>query len=307
VPERELIFPLVPTRRSARLDVAGLTSRRRGSGSEQAGSRPYNRGDAVRLIDWRASARLSTARASDEFVVRDRLADDAVRVLLAVDRSVSMMLFPAELPWLHKPDVVREAGRMILASATAAHALVGYAEHGPRGAALERPRRGSALAQQIERRLADPVETSPAGSLERVLELLTRSTPDVPPGTFVFVLSDFLRAPSQATWRRLLACGCDVIPIVIQDPLWEQSFPDVAGVTLPLVDPASGTLGLVRLRRGEVDARRTANELRLRALKDAFSALGVDPVTLASSDRVSIHAAFLSWARQRRAWTRRLR
>jgi hypothetical protein len=61
------------------------------------------------------------------------------------------------------------------------------------------------------------------------------------------------------------------------------------------------------LRRGEVDARRTANELRLRALKDAFSALGVDPVTLSSSDRVSIHAAFLSWARQRRAWTRRLR
>ena len=307
MPERELIFPLVPARRSARLDVAGLTSRRRGSGSEQAGSRPYNRGDAVRLIDWRASARLSTARASDEFVVRDRLADDAVRVLLAVDRSVSMMLFPAELPWLHKPDVVREAGRMILASATAAHALVGYAEHGPRGVALERPQRGSALPQQIERRLADPVETSPAGSLERVLELLTRSTPDVPPGTFVFVLSDFLRAPSQATWRRLLACGCDVIPIVIQDPLWEQSFPDVAGVTLPLVDPASGTLGLVRLRRGEVDARRTANELRLRALKDAFSALGVDPVTLSSSDRVSIHAAFLSWARQRRAWTRRLR
>jgi hypothetical protein len=102
-----------------------------------------------------------------------------------------------------------------------------------------------------------------------------------------------------------VASGWDVIPVIVQDPCWEQSFPDVAGTTLPVADPASGTLSLVRLRRKEAEARKRANELRLRALGDAFFALGVDSVTLSRPDRRSVHAAFLAWAEQRSAWTRR--
>ena len=67
-------------------------------GDEIASSRPYRRGDAIRLIDWAASARLSTARGSDEFVVRDHFAEDAVRVVVVADRSPSMALFPARCP-----------------------------------------------------------------------------------------------------------------------------------------------------------------------------------------------------------------
>ena len=35
----------------------------------------------------------------------------------------------------------------------------------------------------------------------------------------------------------MLAAGWDVVPVVVQDPVWERSFPDVGGVTLPLADP----------------------------------------------------------------------
>ena len=305
MPERELTFPLIPSRRSSRLEVAGRTSRRRGSGSEIASSRPYRPGDSMKLVDWRASARLSTARSRDEFVVRDRLAEDAVRVLLIVDRSPSMALFPAELPWLRKPEVVLETGRMILASASAAHALVGYAEHGPQGAKVEAPRRDRGLRRQIERRLLDGASAGSGASLEHALQLVSRPSLDVPPGTFAFILSDFLPPPGSATLRRLLATGWDVIPVIIQDPIWEQSFPDVDGVTLPLADPADGRTTLVRLRRSEAQARREANELRARQLRETCLTLGLDSVTLSHADRRAIHAAFMAWAEDRRLRTRR--
>ena len=96
----DLVFPLIPSRRGGALDVAGRSSRRRGSGDEVASSRPYRRGDPLRTIDWAASARLSTARGTDEFVVRDHFAEDAVRVVIVADRSRSMALFPSPLPWL---------------------------------------------------------------------------------------------------------------------------------------------------------------------------------------------------------------
>ena len=62
-------------------------------------------------IDWAASARLSTARGTDEFVVRDHFAEDAVRVVVVVDRSPSMALFPRWLPWLtSRPRCAWQAG-----------------------------------------------------------------------------------------------------------------------------------------------------------------------------------------------------
>src|SRR5215470_862609 len=116
-----LAFPLIPSRRGSGLEVAGRTSRRRGSGSDIASTRAYRRGDAVKLIDWAASARLSSARGADEFVVRDHYAEDAVRVAVIIDRSPSMALYPEALPWLHKPAAVRLAGAAIVESAVAAN------------------------------------------------------------------------------------------------------------------------------------------------------------------------------------------
>ena len=306
MPERELIFPLVQSRKSGGLEITGRTSRRRGSGSEIASSRHYQRGDTIKQVDWAASARLSTAHASDEFVVRDHFAEDAILVMVVVDRSPTIALFPRELPWLHKPEVVFEAGRMILASASAEHALIGYGESAARGLLLKHPRRNRALVALIHQRLRDDRPDGPHDSLDRTLEGLSSSSLDVPSGTFVFILSDFLPPPSPAAIRTALATGWDLIPVIIQDPIWERSFPDVAGVTLPLAYPVTGALSLVRLRSSEARARRGANELRAQTLRESFLALGIDSITLSRPDRSAIHRAFLGWAEGRSQWARRI-
>src|SRR6185312_5469067 len=100
-------FPLVPRRRLAGLPFGASLSLHRGRGADVAGSRPYRRGDPLATIDWRASARLSTARGDDEFVVRERFADEAPRVVVLCDRRPSMALYPPPLPWLDKPAAAR--------------------------------------------------------------------------------------------------------------------------------------------------------------------------------------------------------
>lgn len=304
-PAGDLVFPLIASRRSRSLEIAGRTSRRRGSGDEIAGSRPYRRGDPIRQVDWPASARLSTAHGRDEFVVRDHFAEDAVRVVVVVDRAPSMSLYPDSLPWLHKPAAVREAVGMIVASAVTAAGLIGFADVGAEEARLDRPRRDPAARRAMEGRLRTAVADGPADSLDRAFGLLLRhGAYAVPPGTFVFVLSDFLPAPEHGTLRSALAAGWDVVPVVLQDPRWERSFPDVSGVTVPLSDPVDRTLALVRLSRGEARERRHANESRVAALERTLSSLGLDAVTLTTHDRRAIHSAFLGWADRRSDPTR---
>ena len=102
-------FPLIPRRRVLGLPFGGLHSMSRGLGSDVAGSRPYKPGDDVDKIDWYASARLSLARGSEEFVVREHFADEAPRVVVLCDRRPSMSVFPDGWPWLSKPDALAAA------------------------------------------------------------------------------------------------------------------------------------------------------------------------------------------------------
>ena len=74
MPGGRLTFPLVPRRGVIGISFGTMRSLRRGTGTDIAGSRPYRPGDDMDAIDWAASARLSTARARDEFVVRERFA-----------------------------------------------------------------------------------------------------------------------------------------------------------------------------------------------------------------------------------------
>jgi hypothetical protein len=65
----------------------------------------------------------------------------------------------------------------------------------------------------------------------------------------VFVLSDFVPAAPDDVWLTAIANRWDLVPIVIQDPVWEQSFPDVSGIVVSLRDPATGRVRSVRLRK----------------------------------------------------------
>ena len=270
---------------------------RRGVGSDVAGSRPYVRGDNVDAIDWAASARASAARGSDEFIVREHFADDAPRVVIVVDRRPEMALSSPDVPWLRKHEALVTAAGLIADSVAEARGLCGYLDLAE-GAddPFWRPPSSSREPWSIrERHVQHPIYEAPEDNIERALEFLEGHRRSVPGGSFLIVLSDFLVMPSRPVWERVVEHRWDVVPVIVQDPLWEQSFPQVDGMMIPLCG-ADGRVRLVRLRRGESDERRRAHETRRESLLDEFATLGIEPVLLSSSDREHVLSALLGWA-----------
>jgi hypothetical protein len=141
---------------------------------------------------------------------------------------------------------------------------------------------------------------APDDNLELAFEFLGGLRRDLPPGTFVFVLSDFLVTPAPGAWSAAVAHGWDVVPVVVQDPVWERSFPPVGGVTVPVADPRSGRVSLVRFTARSAEQRRLANEERWQALLTELRAVGLDPVELASATPDEVDRTFVTWAEARR-------
>jgi len=255
-------------------------------------------------IDWAASARLSTARGGDEFVVRERFAEEAPKVIIACDRRPEMSCFGAPLPWLDKPQAMRTVVELILASAGAAGGFVGYLDYADGDPHWRQPKGERKLIELRDERLWSLEYGGPPDWLERSIDHLAAHPRAVSPGTFVFVLSDFIPVPSEEMWLAALEHRWDIVPVVIQDPTWEQSFPDVNGIVVSLRDPRTGRITPVRLRKKEVAARRAHNEERVRQLSEMFRFLDVDPIVVSSNDRSAILEQFLVWTDLRR--TRRV-
>jgi uncharacterized protein (DUF58 family) len=268
---------------------------RRGLGSDVAGARPYQPGDDVDKIDWYASARLSLARGSEEFVVREHFADEAPRVVVLCDRRPSMSVFPDGWPWLAKPEAIRNAVSLIGASATAARGLLGYFDEAEGDAYWHPPRSSHAFGRpELDRGFGAPDDT-----LRRGLRHLAEHKRDLPAGTFVFVVSDFLAPPTRDEWLDALERRFEIIPVIVQDPLWEQSFPDVSGVAVPYVGLGGEGATLVSLTAREVRALREVNETRWSELLRSLRALDMDPVVVDSHESRDVVSAFLGWADQR--------
>jgi uncharacterized protein (DUF58 family) len=298
-------FPLVPHRRRlVGLPFGELPSRHRGPGGDVIGTRPYQAGDPVSTIDWFATARLSSVSGRDEFAVRDRSADEAPRVALLCDRRPAMGIFPASLPWLQKPRALAEAAAAIVASAAAARSDVASVDlAGAEGPYWIPPGGGARAWRVLERQTGATAFDAPEDNLERALAFLAGLRSNVPPGSFVFVLSDFLVSPPARVWVDAVARGWDLVPVVIQDPVWEQSFPAVGGVSLPISDPASGRVMLVRFSARRAASRRDRNEQRLRRLLAEHASLGLETVLLGTSDPDDVDRRFIAWAESRR-WRR---
>jgi uncharacterized protein DUF58 len=307
----ELTFPLVPRRRLIGLAFGSVHSARRGMGSDVASSRPYQPGDDVDAIDWSASAKLSAARGTDEFIVRERYAEEAPRVVIVCDRRPAMELYPPGFPWLSKPQAMLEAGSMIADSTAKARGLIGYLDYAGGdanvGPAFWRPPHGQTDFWRVkESHLLFPLYQAPDDNLPQAFAFLAPLRRSLPAGTFVFVLSDFINRPTPEAWQTILELPWEVVPVVIQDSVWEQSFPDVSSVVVPLAEPGSGRLRLVRLSRREARERRVANEERARETISELEALGLEPVVITTSDRDEIFTKFLEWSELRQVWTREL-
>ena len=298
--QARLTFPLVPRRGVIGISFGTMRSLRRGTGTDVAGSRPYRPGDDMDAIDWAASARLSTARGSDEFVVRERFAEEAPKVVVICDRRPGMACFAAPLPWLDKPAAMRTCFELILASAAGAGGFVGYLDQADGETYWRPPQLERKLLKLRNERIESRDFRAPRDWLERSLAHLGEHRRSATAGTFVFVLSDFVPPPSNEVWFGAFEQRWDVIPVVIQDPIWEQSFPDVPGIVVPLRDPATGRVVPVRLTAKEVAVRRAANEARLESLLGDFRVLDIDPVLLSSSEPFEVLASFLSFAEMRR-------
>ena len=294
----EQTFPLVPRRRLIGLPFGAVYSARRGMGSDVASSRPYQPGDDVHSIDWNSSARLSSALGRDEFIVREHFSEEAPRVVIVCDRRPGMALYTGGFPWLPKPTVMLEVGRQIADSTAKARGLVGYLDYanGDPEPFWRPPHSQQEFWRVKESHLPWSSYRAPRDNLTQALYHLADSRRSLPPGSFVFILSDFLASPEPETWATVLELKWEVVPVVIQDPTWEQSFPLLPSVVVPLADPATGQLKVVRLTRREVRRRKAENEERLDRLLQGMRTFGLEPLLIATTDPNDINSQFLAWA-----------
>jgi len=294
----ELSFPLVPRWRPVGSAFGRLRAARRGIGSSVAGTRPYRPGDDPGLIDWKLSARLSSLRSEADFFVREDFADEAPRLVVVADRSPSMALYPDELPWLSKPRAVAAVWRAVATTAVRELGLAGYLDTAG-GDGWLAPRSAVRFDAVTDRLDDAPWDGGPDG-LGQALDRLQQSRRSLPAGTFVFVCSDFVCVPEPETWLRALGFRWDIVPVIVQDPVWEQSFPPAAGLVVPFAEPG-GRLRLVRLTRAEARVRREANEARLARLLADFRGLGLDPIVIGDAAPQAVLAQFADWAEARLA------
>jgi uncharacterized protein (DUF58 family) len=292
------VFPLVPRRRVIGLAFGGVRSARRGVGSDVASTREYHPGDDVAWMDWAASARLSAARGSDEFIVKERYADEAPRVVVMADRRPSMSVEASPLRRLDKPKAILAALELIGDSARAARSLTGYLDHSGGQPYWRAPR----TEMRAEPGSFDRPFGAPPDAVSQGLEFLAEHRRDLPTQAFVFVLSDFLVPPDLAVWQRALEHRWELVPVVIQDRVWERSFPDVGGITVPYADIDTGRVQPVYLTRKEARRLCVEHEHRWDGLVRAFRSLGVEPVVVHSHDLGDMLGAFLRWADLRQMW-----
>jgi hypothetical protein len=218
---------------------------------------------------------------------------------MVADRRPSMSLYPE--PWLSKPTALRALWKLVSSTALGELGLVGYLDaSGSRTASWLAPSAGAGL-EHVDQHLADSAFAADDAALDDAFAHLVDVRRSLPPGTFVFVCSDYLSAPEPAWWARALAYRWDVVPVILQDPVWEQSFPAVEGLVVPFADPATGRMRAIRLRRGEAAERRRANEERLALLLGELRALALEPVVVAGAEQPAVLEALSTWGETRLA------
>jgi hypothetical protein len=291
-------FPLIPRGRVVGLPYGAVRSVRRGAGTDVASSREYRPGDDVAWMDWAASAKLSAARADDEFIVRERFADDAPRVVVLCDRRPSMAIRESALRRLDKPKAVLAALDLIGASASAGRSLTGYVDQA-HGDVYWRPPRNE---RHAEPGAFDRPFHASENTVSACLEFLGDHRRDLPTHAFVFVLSDFVVPPDLDAWERALEHRWELVPVIVQDPVWERSFPDVGGITIAYAEPETGRVVPVHHTRREARRLRDEHEARFDGLVTTFRSLGIEPVAADSHDYAELLDAFLRWADLRLLW-----
>ena len=284
------VFPFPARRRITGALLGEASSVRRGESADIAGSRAYVPGDDPRAIDWAGSARLTAARGRDQFLVREFHAEQTPVAAIVCDRSPRMSAAPAPgTPFLSKPQMLAQVAALIADSAAAARSAFAFFEFRDGTSFFSPP--GARGARALLDQWTQAPGRGAAFSADQLLHALVAERAQLPAETLVFVLSDFLRPPSDAVWPLVFDAGWEPVPVVIQDPVWEQSFPlEAAGLVL-----AEGS-GPVRIGASDAMRLKREHECRLGEIAAWSARHGFDAVVPRGYQPTQLVDAFRFWA-----------
>jgi uncharacterized protein (DUF58 family) len=285
-----VVFPFPARRRIAGALLGEATSVRRGESADIAGSRAYVPGDDPRAIDWAGSARLTAARGREQFLVREFHAEQTPVAAIVCDRSPSMSAAPPPgTPFLSKPQTLARVAALVADSALAARSAFGFFEFRDDTPFFSPP--GARGARTLLDQWTQAPGRGGGRSVEQLLHALAAERAQLPAGTLVFVLSDFRRTPSDVVWPLVLDAGWELVPVVIQDPAWEQSFPpEAAGLVLEQDD------GPVRIGTSDAVRLKGEHECRIGEIAAWSARRGFDAVIPQGYEPPELVAAFRTWA-----------
>ncbi len=180
-----------------------------GAGTDYAQSRPYQRGDAVKSIDWRVTAR------TGKVFVKDYDSTKRSGVVLVADTSASMAVSSEPLS---KHDVAMWI--------TGTLAMVGLKRRSPVSVFAGGSRRGLPPVPSLERgkvwaqidALRQPAEGDLGAEGTMIIDRLKRIEGTISNIASIVVISD-LHEPGVAHQLKRLAQRHDVTAIQVQDPI----------------------------------------------------------------------------------------
>ena len=229
--------------------------------------------------------------------MREHYADEAPRVVVLCDRRPSMSVFAEGWPWLVKPDAIRHAVTLIGSSATAARGLLGYFDEAEGDAYWHPPRSSHVFGSTGARAARSERRRTRCGAAFATSPSTSATSRQEPSSSSCRTSSSHPRetsgsAPSNGASRSSRS--------IVQDPIWEQSFPDVSGVVVPYVEPDGSSVSLAALTEREARELRETNERRCGGPPPR--APRARPGSRASStptSRGTSLSSFLGWADQR--------
>ena len=183
---------------------------------------------------------------------------------------------------------------MVASSVAEARGLVGYLDFAEarRRALLAAARFEPGALVDQERHLQHPAYRAPEDNLTLALEFLEGHRRSIPQAFVRLLVSPrgTSGSASSSTWW-------DIVPVIVQDPIWEQSFPPVDGIVVPL----AGADGRVRARAPEGrESESAVARTSSGATRCSTSSPGsIEPVLLSSADHEHILAALMEWAANR--------
>lgn len=224
----------------------------RGGGLEFAQLRQYQRGDEVRSIDWKSSAKMN------KMMVKEFVQEKERTVVIALDTSSSLQCSSqSEL----KTTYAQQMAASLAMIAQNTNDKVGLMLFSNKVQRFIPPRKGRGhgayLVRQILSAPTEPhVETNMGDALDRLAALRVR-------GAIVFVVSDWIAPDEQyASLLPVVGRRYETVAVRVVDPR-EMHMPNVG--VLPVVDPETGQTVVIDTRGS---SGRKLNELLGKRLHD---------------------------------------